>query len=161
MTARSSSGPASSPLSASAGTARPASLSALPAISPRASTRAIWRAWAPGGSRGHREGKGWGLTLFGIQKRRDPFAGFLARHDRDDPKAHAEPLAVQDPFLQQPRVVAFHQLKAAVEIGLDPATDIGQSFRKFYPGIADALVDRDRVAVFETLDHHEEHRQPP
>src|SRR4030081_1328628 len=90
-------------------------------------------------------------TLFLIQERRDDFPRFLARHHRDDLEGHAEPLAVQDPFLQQPRVVAFHQLKAAVEIGLDPATDIGQSFRKFYPGIAHALVDRDRVAVFETL----------
>src|SRR5438034_1687175 len=45
MTARSSSAPASSPSSASPETARPGWLSVLPAISLRASTPSIWRAW--------------------------------------------------------------------------------------------------------------------
>jgi hypothetical protein len=54
--------------------------------------------------------------LFRVQKRRDDFAGFLARHDGYDLESHAEPLAVQHPFLEQPRVVAFHQLETAVEV---------------------------------------------
>src|SRR6202165_2852791 len=47
MTARSNSAPASSPSSALPAPARPASLSVSPAISPRALTRSIWRAWRP------------------------------------------------------------------------------------------------------------------
>src|SRR4030081_3021191 len=96
-------------------------------------------------------------TLFLIQERRDDFPRFLARHHRHDLEGHAEPLAVQDPFLQQPRVVAFHQLEATVEIGFDPAPQIFRPLGELDPGIAHALVDRDRIAVLETLDHHEEH----
>src|SRR5260370_33326781 len=99
-------------------------------------------------------------ALLRIQKRSDDFPGFLVRHHRDDLEGHAETLAVQDPILQQPRVVAFHQLKAAVEIGFDPTPDITQSFGKFDALVAHALVDRDRVTVLEALDHHEQHRQP-
>ena len=72
------------------------------------------------------------MNYFEIQKRRHDFAGLLARHDRHDLEGHAEPLAVQHPFLQQPRIVAFHQLEAAVEIRLDPAPDIFQPLGKFY-----------------------------
>jgi hypothetical protein len=75
-------------------------------------------------------------ALFGIQERRDDFAGFLARHHWHDVKGHAEPPAVQDPLLQQPGIVAFHQLKTAVELGLDPAANIFQAFGKFDSGIA-------------------------
>jgi hypothetical protein len=67
----------------------------------------------------------------------------------------------EHPLLQQPQIVAFHQLEAAVEVRLDPAPDIFQSFRKFDAGIAHAPVDRDRILVLEALDHHEQHRSPP
>src|SRR3977135_4219343 len=98
--------------------------------------------------------------LFRIQERRDDFPGLLARHDGYDLERHPEPLAVQDPFLKQPGIVAFHQLKAAVKVGLDPAPDIAQPFGKFDSGIAHALVDRDRGTILATLDHHEEHGKP-
>src|ERR1700694_4704546 len=178
MTARSSSAPASSPSSVSPGMARPESLSGSPAISRRALTRSIWcasppkrsaaRAAAAGpiwrrpavpmaprrGLRSRRSKKRWLAPeqLSRIQKGRDDFSCFLARHDGADLECHAEALTVQDPLLKQPQIVAFHQLKAAVEVGLDPAPDIAQPFRKFYPGLAHALVDRNRVPVFETLE---------
>src|SRR5260370_32487164 len=92
-----------------------------------------------------------------IQKRRDDLSRLLARNDGHDLECHSQALTVQDPLLKQPQIVAFHQLKAAVEVGLDPAPDISQPFGEFDPGIAHPLVDRDRVPVLETLDHHEEH----
>jgi hypothetical protein len=69
--------------------------------------------------------------LFLVEIRRDHFAGVLARPHRDDLEGYAETPAIQDPLLQQPRVVAFHQLEAAVEVRLDPAPDISESLRKF------------------------------
>jgi hypothetical protein len=40
---------------------------------------------------------------------------------------------------------------------LDPAPDVSQPLGKFYALVAHALIDRDRVAIPKTLDHHEEH----
>src|SRR5215203_5985146 len=122
----------------SAKTARPESWSASRRILPRASARSIWsrslprrsaaRAAAGGptwrrpavptaprrGRRCRRSKKPWAPEanhrLFLIQKRRDHFARLLARHHGDDLEGHAEPLAIQDPLLNQPDVVAFHQL---------------------------------------------------
>ena len=90
------------------------------------------------------------------------FAGLLAGHDRHDLKGHADiPVVQEHPLLQQSEIVAFQQLEAPVEIGFDPAPDIGQAFRKFDAGIANAAVDRDRVPVLEAFDHHEQHWQSP
>src|SRR6266700_594501 len=70
-----------------------------------------------------------GISLFPVEIRRHHFARLLARHDWDDLKTHAEvAIVLEYPLLKQPEIVAFHQLKAAVEIGLDPAADIGQAF---------------------------------
>ena len=63
-------------------------------------------------------------VLFRVQIGRHDLARLLARDDRHDLEGRAEPLAVQDPLLQEPGVVAFHELKAAVKIGLDPAPDV-------------------------------------
>ena len=41
---------------------------------------------------------------FRVEERRDDFPCFLARHHRHDLEGHAEALAIQDPFLQQPRI---------------------------------------------------------
>src|SRR5262249_1443968 len=65
---------------------------------------------------------------------------------------------VQQPILQEARVVAFHQLEAAVKVRLDPAPDIFQAVRRHATLFAEAAIDRLRVAVAEPFDDHEEHQ---
>jgi hypothetical protein len=62
------------------------------------------------------------------------------------------------PFLEQSKIIAFHQLKAAAEVRLNPAINILQSARNHSAFITDALVDRQHVIVFEPFDDHEQHR---
>src|SRR5690349_3615273 len=100
--------------------------------------------------------------LFLIEIGRDHLARVLARHHRHDLEGHAELAIVgEDPFLQQPQIVAFHELEATVEIRLDPAADVFEAVRKLDAGLAHAPVDRDRIAILETLDHHEKHAGSP
>jgi len=66
------------------------------------------------------------------------FLGRLARHHRHDLNHSAEASPLENPLLKEPEVVALHELKAAAEVGLDPA-----------------------VVVPEALDHHEEHDSTP
>src|SRR5262245_45381652 len=81
-------------------------------------------------------------------------------HDRHDleldeiaPEGH--------PLLEQARILALHELKAAVEVGFDPAAHVAEPFRSAATALAKAPVHRLRVPVLEPLDHHEEHRAPP
>jgi hypothetical protein len=59
--------------------------------------------------------------------------------------------------LEQAQVITLHQLKASTEVWLDPAIDVVQSVREHAPVIAQALVDRQHVVVFEALDNHKQH----
>src|SRR5690349_13437055 len=65
--------------------------------------------------------------IIAIEIWRDHLTRLLARHHRHDLERRAGAAAVQYPFLQQPRVVALHQLKAAVEVRLDPAAVIDEA----------------------------------
>src|SRR5581483_2701784 len=68
---------------------------------------------------------------------------------------------LQDPRLERRHIVALHQLEAAVEVGLHPALDVAQALGQRAAPLADAGVDRRRVAVLEALDDEEQHRGPP
>jgi hypothetical protein len=63
----------------------------------------------------------------------------------------------RDPLLQQARVVALHELEAALEARLDPAVDVAEPLWGAAAPIAQAAIHRLGVAVPETLDHHEQH----
>ena len=54
--------------------------------------------------------------------------------------------------------VSFHQLQAALEIGLDPAVDGAQPVGRAAPLLAQAAIDRLGVAPLEPLNHHDQHR---
>jgi len=95
------------------------------------------------------------------EKRRDDGACLGARHHRHDLEADAQPVPAQHPLLQQPQVVALHELEAAREVRLDPAVDVTQPFRQRTPAVAHLAVDRQHVVVTEAFDHHEEHGLPP
>jgi hypothetical protein len=63
----------------------------------------------------------------------------------------------RDPLLERLDVVAFHELKAATEVGLDPAVDVAQALGK-HPALAPhSPVDGLRPLPRELLDNHEEH----
>src|SRR5215831_11549664 len=80
-----------------------------------------------------------------------------ARHDGNDLELDdVGPL--DDPSLEQRDVVAFHELKATVETGLDPAADELKPVRGSPALVAELPVHRLRVLIAESLDHHEEHR---
>ena len=61
------------------------------------------------------------------------------------------------PFLQQADVVALHELETSVEVGLNPAADIGQALGRHAALFLKSLVDCLRVLVAKTFDHHEQH----
>lgn len=86
----------------------------------------------------------------------DRLGGRGRRRDRHD--LELDQIAPEgNPALQQPHVVAFHDLEATVEIGFDPAIDVDEAFRRAAALVAEAPVDRPGVAIPEAFDHHELH----
>src|ERR671910_922920 len=73
----------------------------------------------------------WLKRLLSIGRRRH-------RHDLELDEIAPE----RDPTLQEARVVTFHQLEAALEIGLDPAIDVAQPVGRAAPFLAQAAIDR-------------------
>src|SRR5262245_666914 len=86
--------------------------------------------------------------------------GFLAGDDGNDLKGRAGTTPLQDPFLEQPHVVAAHELEATAEVGLDPAIDVLQTIRQRTPAVPQALIDRNHIIVAKSLDDHEQHDDP-
>ena len=84
-----------------------------------------------------------------------------ARDHGDDLERHAAAAPLENPGLDEPQIVAAHELEAAGKVGLDPAVDIFEALRQRPAGVAQAPVDRDHVVVAETFDHHEQHRRRP
>ena len=64
-------------------------------------------------------------------------------------------IPIRRPVLKQSLVITFHELKAPIVIGFDPASDIPQTFRQLASTIAETAVDRLGIAVVESLDDHE------
>ena len=56
------------------------------------------------------------------------------------------------PFIQQPAVVALHDLEAAAEAVGDSAGYVAESVARQAPLVAEAAVDGDRVAASEVFD---------
>src|SRR5262249_23454090 len=65
------------------------------------------------------------------------------------------------PLLEEPHVVAFHQLKAAVEVHFYPAIDVPQAFRQHPALLSKASIHGRGVVIPKPLDYHEEHRFSP
>jgi hypothetical protein len=61
--------------------------------------------------------------------------------------------------LKQPEIITLHQLKASAEIWLNPTINIGESVGEHTTFIANTLVGRQHVVVFETFNNHKEHAQ--
>src|SRR5574341_946625 len=87
------------------------------------------------------------------------FHGFLGWDDGNDLELH-QVLPLDHPLLEQARVGALHELKAAVEIRLDPAPHIGQPLGRHAPLLPEPTIHRHGIPVLEPLDQHEEHRPP-
>src|SRR5215475_785292 len=66
-------------------------------------------------------------------------------------------LPLDDPLLEQPWVVAFHELKAAVEVRLDPAPHVLQAGGGHAPLLLEAAIHCPGIPVLEAFDHHEKH----
>jgi hypothetical protein len=80
----------------------------------------------------------------------------LRRDDGDDFKLH-EVFPTRDPFLQESRVVALHQLKAAAKVRLDPTINVIQTLRHHPPALAVSPVNGRGVSTPETLYYHKQH----
>src|SRR5204863_8957675 len=91
------------------------------------------------------------------EQRLDDLAGLGRWNDGHDLELD-EVAPAQDPLLEQARVVALHQLEAAVEARLDPAADVREPVRRAASVLPEPPVHRLGVTVLEALDHHEEHR---
>ena len=85
--------------------------------------------------------------------------GFLRREDRNDLEVR-QVRPVGDPAIDQGRIVSLHDLVAARQLRVHPAGDVAQTVRSQPPPVAVPLVHGPGVAVFETLDDHEQHRSP-
>src|SRR5262249_25607184 len=92
-----------------------------------------------------------------VEMRGYHLSGVFARNDRHDFERGAATAPSHRPLLEEAQVVALHELKAAAEVGLDPAVDVLQSGGEHPPAIAQLAVDRDHVVVAKALDDHEEH----
>src|SRR4029078_5456230 len=90
----------------------------------------------------------------------DGRAGFGGGEDGYDLALH-QVAPLQHPLLEKPQVVAFHHLEATVEVGLNPAPNIGEAVRHLAALLAQAAVDRLGVAILEALDDHKVHAGPP
>jgi hypothetical protein len=87
--------------------------------------------------------------------------GFLTWYDGDDFERCARPSPLEDPFLEEPQVVATHYLKATGEIGLHPAIYVLQPVREGTPTIPQTLVNRNHIVFAKSLDDHKQHVQLP
>ncbi len=72
-----------------------------------------------------------------------------------------ESVPVQDPFLNQPQIIAFHKLKATVEVWLNPTIDIFEAIRKATPFVPEVRINRNGILIVETFDQHKEHFTHP
>ena len=63
-------------------------------------------------------------------------------------------------FLEEPRIVAAHELEATAEIWLDPAFNILQTLREGSPAVPEPLIGGNHVIVPKSLDDHEQHVSP-
>jgi hypothetical protein len=85
---------------------------------------------------------------------------FLSGHYRDDLECN-QVTPLRNPLLQKGDVVAFHELKAAIQAGLDPTSDIGQTIRCKTPLLSEATIHCARILIPEAFYDHEEHAMPP
>src|SRR5438128_12525256 len=92
-----------------------------------------------------------------VEKGSDDFACLLARHHRDHLERSSAPAPVEDPFLQQAQIIALHELKATVEIGLDPAVNVFQPVGQSMAAISQLTVSGQSVLLFEAFNDHEQH----
>src|SRR5579863_1262859 len=76
--------------------------------------------------------------------------------DRHDLKVH-QIVPLRYPGAKQTIVVAFHELKAAVKVRFDPASNVTQAIRQHPAPLAQPPVNRAGIAVVEPLDDHEQH----
>ena len=83
------------------------------------------------------------------------------RDDGHDFERHPAVAPLKNPALDEPQIVAAHQLEAAGKVGLDPAVDIVEPLRQRSARLTEALIDRDHIVVAEVLDDHEQHNALP
>jgi hypothetical protein len=63
---------------------------------------------------------------------------------------------IQDPLLDQPQILAFHQLTTAIKVRLDPAIEVGEALRHHPSAITQMSINRKRISIPKPLDDHEE-----
>jgi hypothetical protein len=86
----------------------------------------------------------------------DCFRHFFGWHDWDDLKID-KVLPPDHPLLEESRVVAFHELEAAIKIRLYPAVDVLQTVWEHATLFRKATVHGASVSVLEPLNYNEKH----
>src|SRR5262249_55260859 len=84
--------------------------------------------------------------------------GTLRSRHRTDLKID-QVVPLRNPLLEQARLVALHELKAALQVYLKPAIEVFHPLRQHASLLAEAAVNGGGVPVPKALDHHEEHRR--
>jgi hypothetical protein len=83
-------------------------------------------------------------------------ASGAARYDWHDLEFH-QIAPMHDPLLQQPCIVALHELEAPIERWLDPAVEVFQTLGHLPAVIAQPAIDRFWIAVTKPFDDHKQH----
>src|SRR3954467_13136721 len=68
---------------------------------------------------------------------------------------------MRNPFIEKMRLIALHQLKAAVEIFFRPAFNVLQPFGQHPPTLLESTIHGFSITIPETLDDHEQHLRSP
>jgi len=79
--------------------------------------------------------------------------GLLRRDDGVDFEVN-DVVPVGDPFVEIGDIGRFHQLKASLELLVDPARNVFQSFRSETAALTKAPIDWNRIAVLKMFDNH-------
>jgi hypothetical protein len=88
----------------------------------------------------------------GVNYRRDPVGGLFRWHDGIDLKIGN---IAPTPSIEQSAILGFHNLEATLELFVDPAQNVLQTFWSQAPMITKSSIDRERIGIPKLFNDHE------
>jgi hypothetical protein len=86
-----------------------------------------------------------------VEERSDNFSRLFACQNGNDFKRCSRSAPLQDPFLEQSKIIAFHQLKAAAAVRLNPAINILQSVGNHSAFITEMSLSLNRSIIMNNI----------